>query len=406
LIRERFIEAGFEEAPANCPADIYVINTCTVTQKTDSESRRLIRNARKENPDSRIVVTGCYAELDADEIEKVANDLIIIKNSKKDQILQYLSSSQVALQGCKDGISRFEGRTKAFVKVQDGCDNFCSYCKVPLVRGRSRSRQIDGIISEIRRLFIAGYKEMILTGICLGDWGKGLDLSLVDLLSRVEEDIEGHFRIRLSSIEPWYVTTGLIKMVSDSKRVCKHFHIPMQSGDDGILRQMNRNFSSGAFIDLVDSIRSSIPEAAFTTDILAGFPGETKKCFENTLRVVESTRPSRVHIFPFSRRKGTKAYDFKEIIPGNAVKERINRLKSLSNKLAIEYRQRFVGKPVEVLVETRRDRHTGLLVGYTDTYIMAAFEGPDGLKGTIQEIRLPPLTNPDSYDILAAHLPH
>lgn len=397
LIREQLLNAGFEEPPSNYPADIYVINTCTVTQKADSESRRLIRLARKENPNCRVMVTGCYAELDKDEIEKVANDLIIVKNSKKSEILQYLMNNEPQTtplgctpQGWMPVISRFEGRTKAFIKIQDGCDNFCSYCKVPLVRGRSRSRNPQEIIAEIRKIISNGYKEIILTGICLGDWGRDLNLKLSRLLDEIENNIDGEFRIRLSSIEPWYVSSELIQRIASSKKICRHLHIPMQSGDDGILKKMNRNFSSLDFVNLIERWRSFIPGAAFTTDILVGFPGEGEGQFSNTLKVVELTRPSRIHIFPFSRRKGTRAHAFEDTPPNRVVRDRINRLRYAADRLAVEYKRQFIGSQVDVLVETRRDKKTGLLIGYTDTYIKAAFKGPDELKGTLKTIELAP----------------
>lgn len=422
LIREQFISAGFNEVLFNNPADIYVINTCTVTQKADSESRRLIRNARAQNPNSKIIVTGCYTDLDSDEIRKIDPNLLIVKNSKKTQILQYLSlDHQNHLRGGLNhfvggiglNISRFEGRTKAFVKVQDGCNNFCSYCKVPFVRGRSRSRKPDEIIKEIQGLVLNGYKEIILCGICLGDWGKNLGLKLVNLLDEIDKNIDGIFRIRLSSIEPWYVTMDLLEKIASSKRFCRHLHMPMQSGDDEILKKMNRKFKSQDFMNLIDRIRLLIPEIAFTTDIMVGFPGEREEQFDNTLRAVEFTRPSRVHIFPFSVRKGTKAALFKEIIPDSVVKKRINKLKSLTDKFAIEYKRQFIGKPQEVLVETQRDRKTGKLTGYTDAYIKVNFEGPDELKGKFTLLTLSRqlslfngrgLTNLNSYDILAARL--
>ncbi|MCM8781959.1 MAG: tRNA (N(6)-L-threonylcarbamoyladenosine(37)-C(2))-methylthiotransferase MtaB, partial [Candidatus Omnitrophica bacterium] len=386
---------------------------CTVTQKTDAESRRLIRKAAKENPKSKIVITGCYTELDSDEIEKVANNLLIVKNSEKNKILQYLMSNMwhlntntVPVTPIKKVpvtfIRSFEGRTRAFVKIQDGCDNFCSYCKVPLVRGRSRSRRSEEIIQEISGLVSDGYKEIVLCGICLGDWGRDLGFRLSWLLDEIENNVKGEFRIRLSSIEPWYVSSDLLEKIAASNRICRHLHIPMQSGDDEVLKRMNRNFKTRDFLKLIDRLRSLIPEAAFTTDILIGFPGETEQQFHNTLRMTQLTRPSRVHIFPFSMRKGTRASRFdRESVSEKIIKKRIEELKSLTDKLAIEYRNQFIGKPVTVLIETERDKKTGLLSGFTDTYIKVAFLGPDKLK--VQFVRLT-LTNSNSYDILAPHL--
>ncbi len=398
LIREQFANAGFECVPSNAPTDFFIINTCTVTGKADSESRRLIRNAIKRNPYAKIVVTGCYAELDSDEIRKISDNFLILKNPEKLKILQYLSEPTITPGseplGCSSVISGFEDRTKAFVKAQDGCDNFCSYCKVPLVRGRSKSRDSAEIIREINKLVSNNYKEIILTGICLGDWGRDIGRYLSGLLEEIEKEVSGEYRLRLSSIEPWYVTKSLMERIAGSDKICRHLHIPMQSGDDEILKIMNRALGSSDFIRLVEEARSLLPEMAFTTDILVGFPGETQTHFDNTLKVVKLTRPSRIHIFPYSRRKGTRAYGFKSNVPNHIVTERIKVLKSLASVLALEFRNRFVGKTAQVLVETRRDRATGLLTGYTDTYIKVGFDGPDSYKGTLRMVAVPPPTCP------------
>ena len=394
LIREQFINAGCKEGTKGQPADICIINTCTVTTKTDAESRRLIRKFLRENPDSKIVVTGCYAELDKEEIEKISSRLLIFSNSEKHKIAQYLMKefskvSDTPIKKVPDTINRFKGRTKAFVKVQDGCDNFCSYCKIPLVRGRSRSRQSDEIINEIKQIVLSGYKEVILTGICLGDWGKGHGLRLSQLLDEIENKVKGEFRIRLSSIEPWYINRDLLQRIAASDRICRHLHIPMQSGDDEILKKMGRAFLAQNFLSLINSARSLIPEIAFTTDILVGFPGEREEHFKNTLEMVRLTQPSRSHIFPFSMREGTRAALLAaDMVSDQIIKARITMLKSLTDRLANEYKKRFIGSPVVVLVEMGRDKDAGPLVGYTDTYIKLAFDGPDELKGVLKTMIL------------------
>lgn len=388
LIREQFLKAGFIETAAG--ADVYVINTCTVTGKADAESRRLARVALRENPAAEVIITGCYTELNSEELRKIPGNLRIVKNSEKESLFHNTTA-----------ISNFEGRTKAFVKVQDGCDNFCSYCKVPLVRGRSKSRKTDDILREIGRLVGSGYKEIVLTGICLGDWGRSAGLKITDLLEEIDSKITGTFRIRLSSIEPWYVTEALLGKIASSKRMCRHLHIPMQSGDDDVLKRMNRHFSSAGFIALINRFRSLMPQAAFTTDIMVGFPGETEDEFRNTLKAVELTRPSRTHIFPYSAREGTRAHTLGGFVPPKEVQNRIRRLKRLTDSLASDYRLSLCGEKAQVLVETQRDKVSGLLVGYTDTYVAVAFEGPDELAASLREVVL---TNKKSYDILATRL--
>lgn len=385
LLKEQFFSAGFETAPGDHSADIYVINTCTVTARSDAESRRLIRNALKENPAAKIIVTGCYAELDKKEIRSISDKLLVVKNSDKNKILKLIGRPLKTEQ--PSAITGFEGRTKAFIKVQDGCDNFCSYCKVPLVRGRSRSREADDVVAEIKKVVSGGYKEVILTGICLGDWGRDIGRKLSRLLDEIERSVEGEFRIRLSSIEPWYVTPDLIDKIASSDKICKHLHIPMQSGDDEILKDMNRHFRATDFIGLIEKLRSLIPEVAFTTDILVGFPGETEEHFNNTLRVAGLTRPSRSHIFPFSMRNGTKvASSGIDPVPNQIVRDRIKRLKVLTDRFADEYKAGFLGKSVKVLVETQRDKKTGLLTGFTDTYLKVVFNGNDELRGTLRTV--------------------
>jgi threonylcarbamoyladenosine tRNA methylthiotransferase MtaB len=349
-------------------------------------------------------VTGCYAELDSDEIREISGDLLIVKNSEKPKILQYLKTGTVLTENCpRLGISAFEGRTKAFVKAQDGCDNFCSYCRVPLARGRSRSRDSAEIIREMVGLVLSGYKEIVLTGICLGAWGRDIGRDLAGLLCEIEKEVSGEYRIRLSSIEPWYVTEPLIEKIAGSKRICAHLHIPMQSGDDEILRAMNRAFASSDFVKLIEKTRSYLPDAAFTTDILVGFPQEARRHFDNTLRVLELTRPSRMHIFPYSRREGTAASILKGGLSPHVAAERVKTLEALRLKLALEFQDRFARRHAQVLVETGRDKATGRLTGYTDTYIKASFDGPDEWKGRLKIITLPDL-DPASSNF--AGVPH
>ncbi|MFH1848113.1 MAG: MiaB/RimO family radical SAM methylthiotransferase, partial [Candidatus Omnitrophota bacterium] len=269
------------------------------------------------------------------------------------------------------------------------CNNFCSFCKVPLVRGRSKSRPPEEVISEFSRLVKSGYKEIILCGICLGSWGMDPGFKLDRLLGEIELKAKGDYRIRLSSIEPWYVTDGLIKKAAGSKKICPHLHIPLQSGDDNILKRMNRRYSPSDFKRLVKKIRDTMPEIAFTTDILVGFPGETDKAFDNTLKTIEVTKPSRAHIFPYSPRKGTRAYGFGDLPGKETVNKRIKKLKALTDMLALEYRKGFEGKSLQVLVEDKRDPQTGLLTGYTDNYIRVILPGSDNLMGKFINTPLP-----------------
>jgi len=375
-IRENFIKAGYREVDFNEPCGVYVINTCTVTEKTDKESRRLIRKAHRQNPLAEIVVTGCYAELDSDEITSTPGVSFIIKNADKDKITDIIASKSAAVgvSGTKEyasgAISDFKDRSKAFLKIQDGCNNFCSYCKVPLVRGYSVSRREDSIIAEAKRLIAKGFREIILTGICLGAWGFGVSRKK-DLSALLENitGIKGDFRIRLSSIEPKYVNDKLLAVIKRSLKLCKHLHIPLQSGDDKILKMMNRPYTFAEYTEIITNARRKIPGISVTTDILLGFPGEGDGNFRNTCKLIEKIMPSRIHIFPYSRRKGTVAASLPEEVPKSVVAKRLKVMNALALKASYGYRRHFLGKTTEVLVEAERDKESGLLKGYDDKYI-------------------------------------
>ncbi|MDD5568361.1 MAG: MiaB/RimO family radical SAM methylthiotransferase, partial [Candidatus Omnitrophica bacterium] len=295
-IRERFLGRGFKEARGSRKPDFYLINTCTVTAAADQKSRGIIRRCINENPKAKVIVTGCMVKNDSSELSGIKGVELIISKS-------FFS----------DGISDFSSHTRAFLKIQDGCDNFCSYCKVPLVRGRSRSRLLEDIVEEAGILVKKGFKEIVLTGICLGSYGKDLSmetskgLNLVAVIEELEK-IEGLLRIRLSSIEAGDVTDALIDKLAESNKLCRHLHIPIQSGDDQILRKMRRKYSRKFYINLIKKIKARIPQVAITTDCLVGFPGESEKHFKNTLDLVNRIVPLRVHIFPYSAIKGTSVY--------------------------------------------------------------------------------------------------
>ena len=375
-IRESFLESGYKEVEFGEPSDVYVINTCTVTEKTDKESRRLIRKAGRQNSKAKIVVTGCYTELDSDEIKSVPGVSFIIKNADKDKIVRIIDSEKLfrTPSGNKKysplEISDFKDRSKAFLKIQDGCSNFCSYCKVPLVRGSSVSRGEGSVIAEAERLVRKGFKEIILTGICLGAWGRELipKKSLSPLLVKLA-GIDGDFRIRLSSIEPKYVDNDLLETIKYFPKLCRHLHVPFQSGDNKILKMMNRPYTFDRYVKIIRNARRRIPAVSVTTDILIGFPGEGDRNFRNTCKLIEAVGPSRIHIFPYSKRNGTVAANLANEVPKDTIAKRLKAMNTLALKASYEYRKKFLGKTTEVLVEAERDRVTGLLKGYDDKYI-------------------------------------
>lgn len=398
-MREILIKAGFKECISKEMADIYIINTCTVTDKTDRESRHWISFFHKTNPKAKIIVTGCYAENNTGDIEFLPGIAHIIKNQDKSKIAQILQND-TSKASEPLFITDFKNRTRAFVKIQDGCDNYCAYCKVPLVRNVLSSKPVDMIVAEVEGLVVKGFKEIVLSGICLGAWGRDIlpqemarevginPPGLVDVLKALDK-IQIDFRIRLSSIEPKYVTDELIDfMASHNRRMCRHLHIPLQSGDDEILRKMNRPYTTRDYKRIVDKARARIKELAVTTDIMIGFPGEGDKNFRNTLSFVKEIIPSRSHIFTFSPRTGTPACNMVYDISQETLKKRYYELKAVTLGASYIYRKEFEGKRLNILVETKRDKHSGLLTGYSDNYIKVLFKGPDELMGKIVPVRI------------------
>ena len=378
-VREQFLgTAGFREVRQSEPAELYVVNTCTVTHKTDVESLSCVRRARRENPDAFVVVTGCLAERDAARIRGTTSADLVVPNKDKPRIVKLVadrSGFAVEKRGpppaTQAGITGFKGRTRAFLKIQDGCDNRCSYCKVRLVRGASRSKPADLVVAEARGLAKAGFKEIVLCGVCLGSYGR--DLKTPDTLAGILPHlaaIRALARIRLSSIEAGDVSDALLSVMAQQKKLCRHLHIPMQSGDDGILKAMRRSYRRAGYAGLARRIRRFMPECALTTDILVGFPGEKEEHFANTLSLIRRINPSRVHVFPYSRREGTPASLRKDEVSPRTVRERLRLLRAAAQAKSRAYMQGFIGRRERVLFEEQAALGGRVYwQGYTDTYI-------------------------------------
>ena len=373
------------------PADVYIIHTCTVTQKADFQSRQLIRRAIARNPDAQIIVTGCYAQVAPDVVRTVPGVDFIVGMGERQKIPEIIASGKKHGQACvlsssmeerrpweDERLPLFFARTRAYLKVQDGCDGFCSYCIVPFARGRSRSLPLQDALTKAGELARKGVKEIVLTGIHLGGYGADLipHRSLLDLLQALEKDIPP-LRIRLSSIEPREIPLPLIDFLAQSSRVCPHLHIPLQSGDDGILQRMNRDYSAAFFADLVTRLTGSLPDLAIGVDVIVGFPGEDEKAFENSLRLLETLPISYLHAFPFSRRKGTAAASFSGAVPSAVIKARCQSLRELGAKKRSVFCSSFKGKKAQVLVESKRDSESGQLRGYSRNYIPVLLPGGD-----------------------------
>ena len=371
-IREAFLRKGFKETASGKVSDFYLINTCTVTASADKKSCSIIRHCIKTNPKSKVIVTGCMVKKDGSKLSAIKGVYSVISR-----------------RFFPERISDFTNHTRAFLKVQDGCNNSCSYCKVPQARGSSRSRMPKEIIEEARRLAKKGFKEIVLTGICLGAYGRNLKINsdLADLIESLE-NIDGILRIRLSSIEAKDISDELIKKISLSGKVCPHLHLPIQSGDDSILKSMNRSYTSGDYIKLIRKLRKSIPDIAITTDVLVGFPGEKKDNFENTVRLLKKIRPLKIHIFPYSRREGTAAAGFSNEVPTQEVKRRVLELKELSAHLAKGYMNRFSNKEKPVLIEARLKDTPGFWEGFTDNYMRVIIRSDSNLKNCLIPLKL------------------
>ncbi len=402
-IREELQSSGaFKEVDRDIKSDIYIINTCTVTAKADKDSRYAVRHCFKENPSAQIVVTGCLTQMDEGMVRGLSGVSCVVKNNEKHKIAAILTNS---LGRSADGasgvdlesrnytplkINNFKDRDRAFIKIQDGCDSHCSYCKIPLVRGGSRSRPQNDITDEIKRLIKEGFKEVVLTGICLGDWGRGLDgdLRLSVLLERIDS-IAGDFRVRLSSIEPNMVTVDLLEAIAASKRICPHLHIPLQSGSDRILKLMKRPYTGKGYRDIINRAKRIVKDISITSDVMVGFPGESDKDFKDTVRVIRHTVPSRLHIFSYSKRVGTLASSLKDDVGISRIKARREYLKDLAEETSYKYRRRFLNKKVEGLVEARRDPKTGLFTGYTERYIKFFLQnGQEPLAGKLIPLKV------------------
>jgi len=391
------------EKPGLC-----IVNTCTVTRKAAMQSRQAIRQAIRAYPKATIVVTGCLAQTEPDEIEKIQGVHAIVGHADKfriPQLTKSLKNAQTATlkhirHSVKDvflfqdmRLPALGSRTRPFLKIQDGCNAYCSYCIVPHARGPSRSMPLETVLQHVDAIHDAGYHEVVLTGIHLGRYGLDLQpkTDLFHLLRRISEKTSVH-RIRLSSIEPLELTPKLIELAAQTAdgpgRVCPHFHIPLQSGDDAVLKRMRRPYGRDDFRHLITRVITKIPGAAVGADVLIGFPGETETAFSNTFQLLAELPLAYLHVFPFSPRKGTPAATFSDPVPAPVVKERCRRVRQLGAVKRRAFMERFLNRPMEVLVEETRDPRSGMLKGVTANYIKVLLNGDDEMQNTFQNVRI------------------
>jgi len=396
-----FQESGCQVAQKGEDADIIVINTCTVTAKAGAESRRTVRRLMRRHPNAKVVITGCYAQMAANELaEMIESPVCIIGNGNKhllvEAALQEKSCDLTMLMGrilnkqevCDLPMKRFSDRTRAYIRVQDGCANFCTYCIVPYTRGPSRSVPLKDVLKQTARFEKAGHKEIVVTGIHVGMYGKDLDENrdISDLMVAI---CKAHptIRFRLSSIEPQEITDSLLAAMKSCKNFMPHFHIPLQSGDDTILSRMRRGYDRETFRTVIQKCLAAFPDAAIGIDILAGFPGEGEPEFANSEKLLQEIPATYFHVFPYSKRPGTPAAKYTNQVPKAVSQQRVAVLRNLAEKKKHTFYTRFLDTTRPVLVEHKRTADT-LLSGFTDNYIPVIFPGDDSLMGQIVPVHL------------------
>ena len=389
LLREKILsDNNFQEVENGDPADVYIINTCTVTHSADNKSISFVRRAKKENPSATIIVTGCLTELDELVIQK-ETPALIVKNKDKNRIVSWLNSSFNSRLDFSLGITYFKGHHRAFLKIQDGCDNFCSFCKIPLVRGKPTSKPLKQIIEEAKALIQNNYKEIVLCGVCLGSFGKDLSipLELIDVLEELDK-LEGEFRLRLSSLEGWQINDNFINRIDKIKRLCPHFHIPLQSGDEKILKLMNRPIHPQKYLEIISALKEKLPLLTVTTDVLIGFPQEAEENFNNTLKLIQKIKPLKIHIFRYSVRAKTYASLLKGRVASYEVSKRLGILKGIAQDISREIKRSFLGKELRVLFEFSFKEKPYIWQGYTDNYLKVNTQSKDDLSNKFCLVKL------------------
>lgn len=396
-LKELFLKNGFDE---NCKPDIIVINTCSVTAVADQKSRQIIRREKRNNKDAIVVVMGCYSQKNSEYVAKECGADIIVGTSNRNRLVEFVSlffkeKKPIIAIGNNPREFKYESfgtiaipnSTRAYVKVEDGCNNFCSYCTIPYTRGIARSRPRKEVIEEITTLVENGFKEIVLTGIHTAHYG--LDNKECSFSDLVEEicNIPGLYRLRISSIEESEIDEKFISLLKKYPQIANHLHMPLQSGSPSVLKRMCRKYNVNDFINKVNMIREVRPDIAITTDVIVGFPGETKEEFEETYNFIKQVNFAELHVFPFSAREGTKAFSMPDQVKPEIKSERVTSLIELSNKLQNSYIEKFKGQELEVILE-ERNKTTGLLSGFTSNYIKLEADLPDKYIGEIYKIKV------------------
>ncbi|WP_342474112.1 tRNA (N(6)-L-threonylcarbamoyladenosine(37)-C(2))-methylthiotransferase MtaB [Bacillus sp. FSL W8-1141] len=404
-IWQLFKEAGYERKDYESKADVYVINTCTVTNTGDKKSRQVIRRAIRHNPDGVICVTGCYAQTSPAEIMAIPGVDIVVGTQDRHKLLGYIEEYRRERQPINGvgnimkarvfeelDVPAFTDRTRASLKIQEGCNNFCTFCIIPWARGLLRSRDPEEVINQAQQLVDAGYKEIVLTGIHTGGYGEDLkDYNFAKLLKELDERVAGLKRIRISSIEASQITDEVIEVLDQSDKIVRHLHIPLQSGSNTVLKRMRRKYTMEFFAERLTKLKKALPGLAVTSDVIVGFPGETEEEFMETYNFVKDHQFSELHVFPYSKRTGTPAARMEDQVDENVKNERVHRLIALSDQLAKEYASAYEGDVLEIIPEEsfkEQDGTHNLYVGYTDNYMKVVFEGTEDMIGRLVKVKI------------------
>ncbi|WP_088066889.1 tRNA (N(6)-L-threonylcarbamoyladenosine(37)-C(2))-methylthiotransferase MtaB [Gottfriedia luciferensis] len=402
-IWQLFKAAGYERTEYETKADVYVINTCTVTNTGDKKSRQVIRRAVRKNPDAVICVTGCYAQTSPAEIMAIPGVDIVVGTQDRTKMLDYIEQYRIERQPINGvgnimkarvyeelDVPAFTDRTRASLKIQEGCNNFCTFCIIPWARGLMRSRDPKEVVKQATQLVESGYKEIVLTGIHTGGYGQDMkDYNLAMLLKDLEK-VEGLKRVRISSIEASQITDEVIEVLRHSNIVVRHLHVPLQSGSDTVLKRMRRKYTMAQFAERIEKLREVLPNCSITSDVIVGFPGETEEEFMETYNFIRDNKFSELHVFPYSKRTGTPAARMEDQVDEEIKNQRVHRLIELSDQLAKEYASMFDGDVLEVIPEEKytEDGSEGLLIGYTDNYLKVVFKGTEDMIGKIVKVKI------------------
>ncbi|MCM3050817.1 tRNA (N(6)-L-threonylcarbamoyladenosine(37)-C(2))-methylthiotransferase MtaB [Staphylococcus warneri] len=408
-IWQLFKEADYERVDFETNADVFVINTCTVTNTGDKKSRQIIRRAIRKNPDAVVCVTGCYAQTSSAEIMEIPGVDVVVGTQDRHKLLDYIDEFQKERQPINGvgnimknrkyeelDVPYFTDRTRASLKIQEGCNNFCTFCIIPWARGLMRSRDPEKVVEQATTLVNAGYKEIVLTGIHTGGYGQDLkNYNLAQLLRDLDQ-VDGLERIRISSIEASQLTDEVIDVLERSNKIVRHLHVPLQSGSDTVLKRMRRKYTMEHFSERITKLHEALPDVAITSDVIVGFPGETEEEFQETYDFIVKHKFSELHVFPYSSRIGTPAARMDDQIDEEIKNERVHKLIALSDQLAKEYASKFEDEVLEVIPEEKGEK-PNTLVGYADNYMKVEFEGSEDLIGQIIKVKIQKADYPLNY---------